>query len=114
MPSTVHNKARARKRLEGRQHVSVRIVVMRPGEPPAQREDPILCRERFIGADAQFTSHVGHVLCAIAECELVATDDGTLHIGREVEGDGLGGCIWRESETTHLLAIAALDAAAPG
>ena len=55
----VGDKGRARQGLEGRSRAGVGVVVMRPCETAAQRQDRIGQRIGFVGAKAEFRARAG-------------------------------------------------------
>ena len=91
-------KRRARQRLEGGGDRTVGIVIMRPGETAAQRQDAVRHREGFVGAEAEFAAGIGDALRAIVQREGAAAAKNALGIGRQIERRELGGCIGRDAE----------------
>ncbi len=70
----VDDEGGARQRLEGGADRAVRIVVMRPGGAAAQRQDGVLHREGFVGAQAEFAARIGDALRTIGQRKRVGAD----------------------------------------
>ncbi len=114
MRRAVDDERRARQRLEGGCDIAVAIVVVRPGQAPAQCQDRVWHRPGIVGAQAKFAARCRDALRSVSQRECICSRQSLLRIGRQIEGGELPGRVRRDPHPWRSEAIAALDAAGEG